>query len=126
MSLEELEAKDGVRAVIADYTESCDAALLDAWRNTLLPHGVLQVKEAIYAGTDIDLLFRARVATKLQERKAGRQTRHHLTSQGIKIQSDGTAKAWTYFQLVRNGEIEETGIYFDQLRKNEAGAWNLA
>jgi SnoaL-like domain len=126
MSLEVLEAKEGVRAVIAAYTEACDAALLAEWRDTFLANGVLQVKEAIYHGNDIDLLFRARVATKIREREAGRQTRHHLTSQDIKIQADGSANAWTYFQLVRNGEIEETGIYFDLLRRDTGGSWKLA
>jgi SnoaL-like domain len=126
MSLEVLEAKEGVRAIIAAYTEACDGALLAEWRDTFLHSGVLQVKEAIYRGDDIDILFRARVATKVREREAGLQTRHHLTSQDIKIQSDGTAKAWTYFQLVRNGEIEEAGIYFDQLCRNDTGQWKLA
>jgi 3-phenylpropionate/cinnamic acid dioxygenase small subunit len=126
VSYEELEAIEGVRAIIVAYTESCDAALLDEWRATFLDDGVLQVKEAIYRGKDIDLLFRARVGTKLREREEGRRTRHHLTSQGIKIQADGSANAWTYFQLLRNGEMEETGIYFDQLRRNDDGAWKLA
>jgi hypothetical protein len=126
MPLEVLHAVEGVRAVIAAYTEACDGALLEEWRDTFLPNGILQVKEATYEGNDIDLLFRARVATKVRERDAGRQTRHHLTSQDIKIQSDGSAKAWTYFQLVRHGEIEETGIYFDLLRQDTNGAWKLA
>ena|ERR1700728_4625920 len=126
MAVEVLEAKEGVRAVIAAYTEACDAAMLAEWRDTFLADGILQVKEAIYQGNDIDLLFRARVATKTRERETGRQTRHHLTSQNIKIQADGSASAWTYFQLVRNGEIEETGIYFDLLRRDTGGSWKLA
>lgn len=119
-------ASEGVRAVISDYVEACDEARLDDWRSTFLPDGVLEVAEAVYRGDDINILFRARVATKLRERAEGRQTRHHLTSQRVKVQPDGTATAWTYFQLLRNGEIEETGIYRDTLQSDEGGIWKIS
>jgi hypothetical protein len=117
---------DAVRQVIAAYAEACDEARLEDWRATFLDDGVLETAEVVYRGGEIDLLMTTRVATKLRERAEGRRTRHHLTTQRITPDADDAAHACTYFQLVRNGEIEEAGLYRDRLRRDDAGVWRLA
>jgi len=116
---------EAIRAVIADYAYACDEARLGDWRATFLDDGSLEVNGDLYRGPDLDLLMEARVAIKQRDRAEGRGTRHHLTSQRITPTAADSAEAWTYFQLVRAGAIEEAGVYRDRLRRID-GDWKFA
>jgi 3-phenylpropionate/cinnamic acid dioxygenase small subunit len=126
LSNAELEAREGVRALIAAYAQACDEGRFEDWRATFLPDAVLETAEVVYRGPEIDLLLTARVRTKLREQAENRRTRHHLTTQSVSLRPDGAADAWTYFQLLRNGGIEETGVYRDLIRRDGDGAWRFA
>lgn len=51
--------------------------------------------------------------------------RHHLTTSRIEFSADTEADAWTYFYVMRRGNVFLEGLYIDHFRLTSDG-WRLA
>lgn len=54
-----------------------------------------------------------------------RGSRHHLTTCRIEFDGADAARGWTYFYVMRNGEVLQEGTYIDRFVRTGDG-WRIA
>ena len=126
MQIEELLAREEIRATLARYNLSGDRGRVDELAACFTEDGVLEIdgdwtargREEIRAHT-------GRVAKEGVGNTAPGLLRHQLSTQGIELESATEARAWTYFTAVTQNGPDHSGRYVDRLVKRNA-EWLLA
>ena len=52
-------------------------------------------------------------------------SRHHLTTSRIEVDSADRARGWTYFFVMRDGQVLQEGVYIDRYQR-AADGWRIA
>ena len=122
-------SRDAARAAIRHlqgvYNNAGDRGRIDEVLGTFAPDGVLEVPGARLAGHAAIAGFLSGVV----DRDAGgidlRGSRHHLTTGRIEFESPTQAQGWTYFFVMRRGEVIQEGSYVDRFVATDNG-WRIA
>lgn len=120
MTVEELLARESIRDTLAAYNLTGDRGLIEAYAATFTEDGILETAaEKIVGRHSIVRYVREVAVPNLQKRLSGPPVplRHNLTTSRIEVAGSGDAKATTYFFLLRQGRIEESGLYIDRFSK---------
>lgn len=110
---EEQVARSAIRHVLSIYNNSGDRGQIDDLLTAFASDGVLEVPGATYQGHAEIAAFLSGVATGV----AGvdlRGSRHHLTTSRIEFETTGAANGWTYFFVMRAGQVLQEGMYVDR------------
>jgi len=124
MEVEELRARESIRRTLVNYNLHGDRGRIDGLVTCFAPDGVLELEHEWTArGRDAIRQQIAR-ASELTAQRSFRHTllRHHLSTQGIEIDSDEEARAWSYFTAVTEIGPDHVGRYIDALCRID-GQW---
>lgn len=123
MDIETMLAREAIRYTLALYNNAGDRGAIDDMMSCFAGDAVLQVGEDHSAGSGtIRAYYEIVRNTGLVAGPGARPTRHHLTTSRIEFDGADKANGWTYFLLVRDGQIIQHGIYVDRFRK-EGERW---
>jgi hypothetical protein len=115
----ELLAYEGVRRTLARYTLAGDRGRVDELATCFSPQGVLEVDGGWTArGRDEIRRRTGATADTATRQRTSPLMRHHLTTQRIELDSDGSARAWTYFLVVSEIGPDHAGRYVDRLARS--------
>lgn len=95
------------------YNTCGDRGKIDELAEAFAEDGVLELETGVLTG-------RAAIVGHLSGIAAGeggidlRFSRHHLTTSRVEFDDDTTARAWTYFTVIRAGIILQAGVYVDR------------
>lgn len=131
MTVDDLIAREEIRALIVSYNIGGDRGRLDQLAGAFASDGVLlrpSAGEGRGAGTGPeairDLLATARKPGPGPDRPLD-FVRHHLTTCEITLEGPETARGRTYFFVVSEVGLDHSGLYVDRFRK-EDGRWKIA
>ena len=126
MDLVELLAREEIRATLARYNLSGDRGRIDELAACFSEDGVLEVDgEWTARGRDEIRARTGQVAKQGVGDAPPGLLRHHLSTQGIELESASEARAWTYFTAITENGPDHCGRYVDRLVKRDNG-WLLA
>lgn len=134
MTVEELLARESIRATLANYTMAGDRLRADDLAACFTEDGVL---ESEHVPESDAFHFQGREAIKgwltrwtqnpdAQERThSATFVRHHLSTCSIQLVSSETAKVRTYWTAYTDIGPDHCGYYLDELRK-QGNSWLIA
>lgn len=123
MDIETMLAREGIRYTLALYNNAGDRGSINEMMPCFTENALLEVGEDRPAGREnIRAYYEAIRNGGLIGGPAGRPTRHHITTSRIEFDGTDKASGWTYYLLVRDGQIIQHGIYVDRFRK-EGERW---
>jgi hypothetical protein len=125
MTLEEMLAREAIRATMAKCTQAGDSLRAEEYANCFTEDGILQTKGPESA-PGLDLHGRAEILAwqggwrdkpaKDQPRSA-RFVRHNLTTCKIELTGPDSARARTYWMVMTDIGPDHCGVYQDMFRK---------
>jgi uncharacterized protein (TIGR02246 family) len=125
MTNDEVIAHAAIRHVMAIYNMAGDRGQLEEVFGTFTDDAILEVPGETYRGqAEIRKFYQSAVEGWAVSTKPGRR-RHFLGTSRIDLLGPDEAQGWSYFQVIRAGEIEETGIYADRFARRD-GRWLIA
>ena len=136
MTLEEMLAREAIRALMARCTQAGDSLRADEYAQCFAEDGRL-ITESESGGQGLDLKSRAEIlAWQTEKRKPGegmgqhssvplRFARHNLTTCKIELTGPDSAQARTYWFVNTNAGPDHSGVYRDTFRRVE-GEWLIA
>lgn len=135
MSLEDLLAREAIRALLAELAQAGDSVRAEEYAACFTEDGMLQTEAA--GGQGLDLHGRAAILAwqqGLREPGKGmgqggaiplRFARHNLTTCKIELTGPDSASARTYWHVMTNAGPDHCGVYRDDLRRVD-GTWLIA
>lgn len=118
MTLDEMLARESIRHTMSVYNNTGDRGAIDETSACFTQDGILDVGTEQPCGpAAIRAYFQGIVDSGYIGGADRRPTRHHLTTSRIELTGPDSALGWTYFQLVRDGEVLQSGIYVDRFAK---------
>ncbi|MBK5287426.1 MAG: nuclear transport factor 2 family protein [Acidimicrobiia bacterium] len=124
MELWELMAREQIRDTLARYNDGGDRGKFDEMIECFAPDGVLVIVEGdTHRGRDALREFFAGVGRTAHP--ALTQLRHCATNLVLDIDSETTARASSYFQVITDIGLDHWGRYRDRLVKTD-DHWLLA
>jgi hypothetical protein len=118
---EEAIARAAIRHTQSIYNSSGDRGKVDDMLTAFAPHGVLDIGTDVFEGPAAIKDFISGVTTGTRTVDL-RGSRHHLTTSRIEFDGDDKANGWTYFFVMRQGEVIQEGTYIDQYGRID-GQW---
>lgn len=125
MNDEQAQARADIRHLQCIYNLSGDRAKIDDLVATFAEDGVLEVPGAVYRGATAIADFLAGVAQTGSDSVDLRGSRHHLTTGRIELAASDRASGWTYFFVMRAGQVLQEGTYIDEFVRTDIG-WRFA
>lgn len=134
MTLDELVARESIRATLANYTMAGDRLRVDELAATFTDDGIL---ESEFVPESDAFRFEGREAIKgwltrwtntpdaSQQTHSATFVRHHLSSSQITLLSDTQASVRTYWTAYTNIGPDHCGYYLDLMQKVD-DAWLIA
>lgn len=113
-----------IRHLLSIYNTSGDRAKIDALLEVFTDDGALEVPGRTHAGKQAIRAFLSGVAETGSDSVDLRGSRHHLTSSRIEFGGDD-AEGWTYFFVMRAGQVLQEGAYIDRFTRTGQG-WRIA
>lgn len=118
MDIETMLARAAIEYTLALYNNAGDRGSIDEMMACFSDDATLEVGTDRSEGAPaIRAYYDAIRHSGLLAGAGNRPMRHHLTTSRIAFDDADTARAWTYFLLVRDGQIIQNGIYVDRLRR---------
>jgi len=118
MNFQELSPYEAIRQAMALYNNAGDRGEISEMMEAFTDDAVLDTtKEEIVGAPAIESYFHKVVSDAVIGGPDRRPARHHLTTSRIELESADTARAWTYFILIRDGVTVQTGIYVDRFSR---------
>lgn len=111
-------ARAAIRHLQAIYNMSGDRGKIGELIAVFTKDGVLEVPGAQFAGRQAIFDFLSRVSDGAVEGVDLSGSRHHLTTSRIEFEDRATALGWTYFFVMRRGQVIEEGTYIDRYVKS--------
>ena len=118
-------ARAAIRYIQGIYNSAGDRGKIDEVATVFTADGVLQLPDASYIGRDAIAAFLSGVTRSDNEGIDLRGSRHHLTTSRIDFESPDAAIGWTYFFVMRRGEVIQEGSYIDRFVVTDEG-WRIA
>lgn len=122
---EQAAARAAIRHLQSIYNTAGDRGRIDEVLGVFTPDGVLEVPGAVHAGRDAINAFLSGVAATGSDSVDLRGSRHHLTTSRIELESLVAAQGWTYFFVMRAGQVLQEGSYIDRFVRLSEG-WRIA
>ncbi|PKP95079.1 MAG: hypothetical protein CVT77_00280 [Alphaproteobacteria bacterium HGW-Alphaproteobacteria-16] len=122
---EQAQARSEIRHLQSIYNTSGDRAKIDDLVATFTDDGVLEVPNTRHEGHAAILAFLSNVAATGSDSVDLRGSRHHLTTSRIEFDDTAAAQGWTYFFVMRAGQMLQEGTYIDRYIRTAQG-WRLA
>lgn len=122
---EQAQARSEIRHLQSTYNTAGDRAKIDDLSATFTDDGVLEVPGASYQGRDAITAFLSGVAESGSDSVDLRGSRHHLTTSRIEFDDSDSANGWTYFFVMRAGQVLQEGSYIDRYVRTALG-WRFA
>ena len=127
MTLDELLAREAIRALLAKCTQAGDSLRAGEYASCFTEDGVLQT-ETEGGGLGLDLRSRAEIlAWQTDKRKPGQGmgsgpvpltfARHNLSTSKIEITGPDSAQARTYWHVNTDIGPDHSGVYRDMFRR---------
>lgn len=117
MTNDEAAAIVAIQQTMMAYNHAGDGAEMDVTR-IFAPDGALEIPGAVFRGhKEVQAFFDGRQEAGRRDIAANIRARHYITTCHIEVTGPGTAEGKTYFLLIRTGQIEQMGTYFDTFRK---------
>ena len=118
MTLEEMMAREAIRYTMSVYNSAGDRGRMDEMMSAFAEDGVIELDGGVVAeGRDA---IKERLMSGVTERRERASTgqrvflRHNITTSRIEFVSPTEADAWTYFFVITEAGLVETGVYIDQ------------
>ncbi|MGE3691671.1 MAG: nuclear transport factor 2 family protein [Novosphingobium sp.] len=136
MTLDEMLAREAIRALMAKCTQAGDSLRAEEYASCFAEDGTL-ITEMDGGGLGLDLRSRAEIlAWQTDKRKPGQGmgqggpvplkfARHNLTTSKIEVSGPDSARARTYWHVMTNIGPDHAGIYRDTFRRVD-GEWLIA
>jgi hypothetical protein len=125
MKIDELLDREGIRETLARYNLAGDRGQIDELAGCFVEDAVLEVEGAWRAhGREEIRRQTGATAVAASASRRGPLMRHHLTTQGIELDREGGARAWSYFLVVSEIGPDHAGRYIDRLRRVD-GRWQI-
>jgi ketosteroid isomerase-like protein len=122
METRELLDREEIRATLSRYNLAGDRGQIDELASCFLEDGVLEVEGGWTARGREEIRRRTGGAARAGQRAA--LMRHHLTTQGIELEPEDAARAWSYFLVISEIGPDHAGRYVDRLRR-VGGNWMI-
>ncbi|CAN5285155.1 hypothetical protein BH10PSE13_BH10PSE13_10540 [soil metagenome] len=115
MTLDEMLAREAIRCTIAIYNNAGDRGAMDEMVGRFTPDATLVVLSDELQGREaIRAYFQNIMDTGFLTGSDRRPARHHVASSRVTFDSPDSAQGWSYFSLLRGGEIIQSGLYIDR------------
>lgn len=122
---EEAAARAAIRHTQSVYNTSGDRGRISELIAVFTEDGILEVPGESHAGRKAIFDYLSRVADGKVEGADLAGARHHLTTSRIEFEGADKALGWTYFYVMRRGQVIEEGTYIDQYVAKSDG-WLIA
>ncbi|RYY25830.1 MAG: nuclear transport factor 2 family protein [Sphingomonadales bacterium] len=119
------EARSDIRHLHSVYNNAADRGRIADVIAVFMPDGALEVPDATYVGHEAIAAFLTGVGTPSADSVDLRGSRHHLSTSRIEFENDDAAQGWTYFYVMRAGQVIQEGTYIDRYTL-AAGGWRIA
>lgn len=121
---EKAQARAEIRHLQSIYNSSGDRAKIGELVAVFSEDGVMEVLGTTYRGRAEIAAFLSGVAETGSDSVDLRGSRHHLTTSRIEFDSAELAQGWTYFFVMRAGQMLQEGTYVDRYLHTAEG-WRL-
>jgi hypothetical protein len=126
MDVDELIAREEIRALIARYNHAGDRGRLDELLDCFDADGVMEIDGvAPLQGHPAIRRHLAGVVADLAAVSERATLRHHVSSLSIELDSPLAARAWSYFAVFTEAGLDHWGRYADRLARVDA-SWRFA
>ena len=125
MTLEELLAREAIRATMARYTNAGDKADYEDLVPCYAEDGVFEFSAGRWEGREAIGKALRSLAQARGHGAVGRVQRHHLGTCHIVLEDADNARATTYFMVVSEIGQDHAGRYVDRLVRRD-GEWLFA
>ena len=126
MDLEELTAREEIRALIARYNHAGDRGRLDELVACFGADGVMEIEGvAPLQGRSAIRRHLERVVSELAAASERVSLRHHVSSISIELDSRLEARAHSYFAVFTEVGLDHWGRYADHFARVD-GSWRIA
>lgn len=115
MTVDEMLARETIRCTIARYNNAGDRGAIDEMIGCFTADATLVVlSEELQGREAIRAYFQNIMDTGFLTGSDRRPARHHVASSRIEFDGADSAQGWSYFSLLRGGEIIQSGLYIDR------------
>jgi hypothetical protein len=114
-----------IRHIQSIYNTAGDRGRIEEVIAVFAADGVLEIPGQALAGREAIAGFLSGVATKGAPSVDLRGSRHHLTTSRIELDGEDAAQGWTYFFVMRAGQVLQEGTYIDRFVRTAEG-WRIA
>lgn len=111
--------------LISIYNNCCDRGVFSELTNVFAPGARIEVEEDTFEGVESFLEFLSAVKANTAGKLNLAGSRHHLTTSRVEFSSETEAQGWTYFFVMRRGEVLQEGLYVDHFTKRAEG-WRIS
>lgn len=122
---EENLARAAIRHTQSVYNNSADRGKTDEMVTAFASDGVLDTPDKAFTGHAEIAAFIKGVGNKSTTTVDLIGSRHHLTTSRVEFDGADKAQGWTYFFVMRQGQVIQEGTYIDQYRR-EGDRWLIA
>lgn len=122
---DEANERAAIRHLQAIYNTDGDRGRIDALVEVFARDGVLEILGEQYKGRDAIHRYLSDVATNGAPGVDLSFSRHHLSTSRIEFSGPDAAQGWTYFFVMRKGEVLQEGTYVDRFAKSGSD-WLIA
>jgi hypothetical protein len=125
MDVDEVLARECIRATLARYNLSGDRGDLEGVAACFTEDGILEVPGSFTARGRAAIVEELHRPVALLRGEAGRPLlRHHLATHGVAFEGAVRARSWTYFTAFTEVGLDHMGRYVDRWSRVE-GEWLL-
>ena len=126
MNIEEVIARTAIAHLQTTYNAKGDHGRFDEMLSVFSPDAVFEVEGERHIGKPaIEAFMRAVLANATLKPGKSSPARHNLTTRQVEFTSPETATGISLFILTRDGDIVQTGAYFDSYKVVD-GEWKMS
>lgn len=114
-----------IRHLQGIYNTAGDRGRIEETVSVFTEHGALEIPGRTLTGKPAIAAFLSGVAETGSDSVDLRGSRHHLTTTRIELDGEDAAQGWTYFFVMRAGQVIQEGTYIDRFTRTVEG-WRIA
>jgi ABC-type dipeptide/oligopeptide/nickel transport system ATPase subunit len=114
-----------IRHLQSIYNTAGDRGRIDDVLTVFAEDGVLDIPGRTLAGKSAIAAFLSNVARTGSDSVDLRGSRHHLSTSRIDLVGEDAALGWSYFFVMRAGQVIQEGTYIDRFARIPEG-WRIA
>jgi hypothetical protein len=118
------DPRSEIRHLQSIYNTAGDRGRIDEVLVVFTEDGALEIPGRTLTGKSAIAAFLSGVATTGSDSVDLRGSRHHLTTSRIELEGEDAAQGWTYFFVMRAGQVIQEGTYIDRFMRTPEG-WRI-